>query len=165
MHGGMTVICCLIAFFFCVTCLCCSFHRNLFTEEGLKKAQSATQGGAFFLFDFSVILAVAEKSSFPALFGADGTPNLEGLTASQAEDLFKDAPKTSLPESEVIGHPLLNLLVKCEASKSKGDGKRMIAAGALSVNNTKVCVPSPSFSSNHLLSSPLIIPTSFFLPP
>jgi tyrosyl-tRNA synthetase len=100
----------------------------------------------FFCFDFYLVL-----------FGSEGTVNFSTLTAQQAAELYKDAPQSSFPRSEVLGQPFSGLLLRSGACKSKGEAKRILAAGGVTVNNNKVSYLFFFFShSRSCLSSNII---------
>jgi len=67
------------------------------------------------------------------LFGDD----LDGLGASDIQDIFADVPSSKLPKSELDGDgaPVVDLLVSSKLAQSKGDARRTIKGGGLYLNN------------------------------
>jgi len=66
--------------------------------------------------------------------------DLANITATEAAEVFKDAPQSHMAESEVLGQAFPNILVACGACKSKSEAKRVIGAGGVSVNNHKASI-------------------------
>ena len=80
-------------------------------------------------------LADAQKAS-EALFGG----SIEGLSAATIEDIFAEAPGSSLPKTafEGAGKPVVDLLSEVGAVKSKGEARRLVTSGGAYVNNVRV---------------------------
>jgi len=74
--------------------------------------------------------AAAEK-----LFGARAA-------AGAAADV-SGAPSTEVPRAELEGGtPLVDLLVRCGLTKSKGEARRLLAGGGVSLNEERVADPA-----------------------
>ena len=82
-------------------------------------------------------LRAAQRAS-AVLFG--GT--LEGLTAADLEAIAADIPSATLPRDQVLGHPLADVAVAAGFLKSKGEARRLIQGGGLSLNNAKIADPA-----------------------
>lgn len=82
-------------------------------------------------------LAVAQKAS-AVLFGG----SLEGLSAADLENIAADVPSAELPQVAAIGRPVIDVAVEAGFLKSKGEARRLIQGGGLSVNNVKVSDPA-----------------------
>ncbi len=82
-------------------------------------------------------LLLAQRAS-NVLFGG----SLEGLSASELDGIASDIPSAQLPASAVFGQPVVDVAVACGFLKSKGEARRLIQGGGLSVNNEKVLDPA-----------------------
>ena len=78
-------------------------------------------------------LAAAEKAT-AALFGAA----IEGFTDAELAAVFADVPSSELPFASLDGKPLVDLLAEAGVFASKGEARRLIAGGGVSVNNRRV---------------------------
>ncbi len=99
-------------------------------------------------------LADAERASL-ALFGG----SLEGLSVAEIEDVFAEAPSSEMPRSafEGPGRPILDLLVETGLVKSKGEGRRLIAAGGVYVNNVRVEDAGQAIATAHLIGGRFLV--------
>ena len=78
-------------------------------------------------------LAIA-KAATNVLFGG----SVNGLTAADLEGIFANVKSATLPAAEVIGKPLIDVTAAAKMFASKGEARRMIQQGGVSVNNIKV---------------------------
>ncbi|MCD4752673.1 MAG: tyrosine--tRNA ligase [Anaerolineaceae bacterium] len=80
-------------------------------------------------------LAKAEQAS-KVLFGGD----LEGLMAGDIADIFSEVPRTSTKNEEFTGEGkgILDLLCETGLTSSKGEARRLLKNGGISLNNQKV---------------------------
>jgi tyrosyl-tRNA synthetase len=80
-------------------------------------------------------LAKAERAS-QALFGGDIT----GLSGSEITEIFSEVPSTALEKGQLVGGgiPVVDLLVATGVAKSRGDARRSIEEGGISINNARV---------------------------
>lgn len=76
----------------------------------------------------------AANKSAQVLFGGDIT----GLSDSELLSIFADVPSVTVNRGEAIDGPLLDLLVNAKIIKSKGEARRLIAGGGVSINGTKI---------------------------
>lgn len=82
-------------------------------------------------------LRAAQRAS-AVLFGG----SLEGVSAADLEAIAADVPSGMLPRGQVVGQPLVDVAVAAGFLKSKGEARRLIAGGGLSLNNVKVADPA-----------------------
>ena len=82
-------------------------------------------------------LASAQKAS-AVLFGG----SLDGLTAADLEGIAADVPSAELPATDVFGKPVIDVAVAAGFLKSKGEARRLVQGGGLSLNNIKVTDPA-----------------------
>ena len=85
-------------------------------EEGLKKAQAATE----------------------ALFGGAKAADQQPKTAAELEQVFANVPSAQLSADEVVGRPVFAVAAAAGMFKSNGEARRMAVQGGLSLNNVKV---------------------------
>lgn len=80
-------------------------------------------------------LASAEQAA-AVLFGGD----LTGLTGKQIAEIFSDVPTAEMAQSEFNGEglPILDLLAISETASSKGEARRLVKGGGISINNQKI---------------------------
>ena len=82
-------------------------------------------------------LRAAQRAS-AVLFGG----SLDGVSAADLEAIAADVPSATLPRDQVIGQALVDVAVAAGFLKSKGEARRLIQGGGLSVNNVKVADPA-----------------------
>lgn len=99
-------------------------------------------------------VAKAEQATH-VLFG--GT--LEGLSSADIADIFAEVPTTTLPHTTISmgGMPLVELLAKTTLVTSKGDARRQLQNGAISVNNVRAEGVDQQLSAEHLLHNQYIL--------
>jgi tyrosyl-tRNA synthetase len=79
-------------------------------------------------------LARVEQAA-QVLFGGE----INGLSAAEIEDIFAEVPSSELPRNALEGGmTLVDLLVASGFMKSKGEARRAIAEGGVSLNNRRV---------------------------
>jgi tyrosyl-tRNA synthetase len=72
------------------------------------------------------------------LFGGE----IQGLTAVDIADIFADVPSSALPKTHFEpGISIVDLLAESGLSASKGEARRSISEGGISVNNQRVTDP------------------------
>ncbi len=87
--------------------------RVVHGEEGLQSALRATQ----------------------VLFGS----TLDGLSDKELNEIFKDVPSTDMKMTDLkAGITLIDMLADTGMCKSKGEARRLIKGGGVSVNNNRV---------------------------
>ena len=69
------------------------------------------------------------------LFGGE----IQGLSAADIAEIFSDVPSSELSKARIeAGISIVDLLAESGLSKSKGDARRSISEGGISVNNQRV---------------------------
>lgn len=86
-------------------------------------------------------LRAAQRAS-AVLFGG----SLDGLSAADLEAIAADIPSATLPRGQVLGQPLVDVAVAAGFLKSKGEARRLIQGGGLSLNNVKATDPAATVS-------------------
>jgi tyrosyl-tRNA synthetase len=99
-------------------------------------------------------LADAERAS-QALFGGA----LDGLNVADIEDVFAEAPASELPRSafEGDGKPILDVLTETAMVKSKGEARRLIAAGGVYINNVRVEDATQTVSATQFIGGRFLV--------
>lgn len=98
-------------------------------------------------------LASAQQAS-QALFGG----SLDGLSAGEIADIFSDVPSTTLPKNRLSADlTAADLLVESGFLKSKGEARRAIAEGGISVNNQRVESPGALIDTGRLLHGEYLV--------
>ncbi len=99
-------------------------------------------------------LAQAERAS-QALFGG----SLDGLSAAEIGEIFAEVPSTELPRTafEGEGKPIVDLLAEAGLVKSKGEARRLIAAGGAYVNNVRVTDAGQTVSTAQLIGGEFVV--------
>jgi len=99
-------------------------------------------------------LAQAERAS-QALFGG----SLDGLSAAEIGEIFAEVPSTELPRAafEGEGKPVVDLLAETGLVKSKGEARRLIAAGGAYVNNVRVADVGQVVSTAQLIGGEFVV--------
>jgi tyrosyl-tRNA synthetase len=89
-----------------------------------------------------------------ALFSGD----VLGLSRATLEEVFAHAPSTELPSSELDGEglPVVDLLVKVGAAKSKREAREFLSSGAVLVNGLR-SGPDDRFTKERLLHGALAL--------
>ncbi|MEG1788151.1 MAG: tyrosine--tRNA ligase [Kiritimatiellia bacterium] len=97
-------------------------------------------------------LATAQKAS-TVLFGG----SIEGLSAVELESIFSDIPSAELSRAEIVEHPLVDVVVAAQFMKSKGEARRLLQGGGLSLNNVKVDDPARSILPSDFVDQRLLL--------
>jgi tyrosyl-tRNA synthetase len=89
------------------------------------------------------------------LFGGD----LDGLDATDIQDIFAEVPSSELPKSKLAGdgYPAVTLLVDSGLAQSKGDAKRTIKGGGVYLNNQRIDSPGQMVTTNDLFEGQFLI--------
>ena len=107
-------------------------------------------------------LAVAKKAT-QVLFGG----SLEGLAAADLEAIFANVPSAALPADEVLGKPAFEVIAAAGMATSKGEARRLVQQGGLSINNVKAAGLDRCFTPQDLIEGRLAVlrggKKSFFL--
>lgn len=99
-------------------------------------------------------LAKALRAS-EVLFGKE----IAGMSASDILDIFADVPSTELDQTAFAGQGslLTDLLATSGVASSKGDAKRLIQSGAVSVNNRRVADPRAAISLSEFVDGKILV--------
>lgn len=97
-------------------------------------------------------LATALKVTQAAAPGANAV-----LDANTLESISQDLPGLVLPQGDVVGHKLIDLIVQAGLQPSKGEARRLIKNGGVYVNNEKVSDENMNIELHHLVDSRLIL--------
>lgn len=107
-------------------------------------------------------LAVAKKAT-QVLFGG----SLDGLAAADLEAIFANVPSAALPAAEVLGKPAFEVIAAAGMAASKGEARRLVQQGGLSINNVKAGGLDRCFAPTDLIEGRLAVlrsgKKSFFL--
>jgi tyrosyl-tRNA synthetase len=104
----------------------------LHDESGLQRAEMASQ----------------------VLFGGE----IAGLSAAEIADIFIDVPSSQLPKSQLEGGlSIVDLLVNSGLAKSRGEARRSIEEGGISLNNHRVIDVTQSASTGDLVDGQYLI--------
>ncbi|HRU71291.1 MAG TPA: tyrosine--tRNA ligase [Kiritimatiellia bacterium] len=107
-------------------------------------------------------LAVAKKAT-QVLFGG----SLDGLAVADLEAIFANVPSASLPATEVLGKPAFEVIAAAGMVTSKGEARRLVQQGGLSINNVKAGGLDRRFTPEDLIEGRLAVlrsgKKSFFL--
>jgi len=82
----------------------------------------------------------AAKRSAEVLFGG----SVEGLDQNELAAIFKDVPSSTISRSDFSGKTVLELIASSKLVASKTEGRRLLCAGAIYVNNIRVTAESDS---------------------
>jgi tyrosyl-tRNA synthetase len=105
--------------------------RCVHGEQGLQKARRASQ----------------------VLFGGD----LAGLRARDLLAIFAHVPSAELPRDRVVGAPVVDVAIAAGLCASKGEARRLISGGGLSVNNRKVVSHQATIEAAALIDDRILI--------
>ena len=115
--------------------------RCVHGEAGLKIAQQATD----------------------ALFGGA----LDGLDAATLEKIFANVPSAELAREKVVGRPVWEVAAEAGLTPSKGEARRLLQQGGLSLNNARVADAARVFGENDFIDGRISVlrkgKKSFFL--
>jgi tyrosyl-tRNA synthetase len=79
------------------------------------------------------------------------------LDAAVLESISKDMASFQIPESDVVGKKLVDMLVKVGLSSSKGEARRLISNGGIYVNNQKVTDEGIDIQKSDLIEGRLLL--------
>jgi tyrosyl-tRNA synthetase len=97
-------------------------------------------------------LATARKTT-EVLFGG----SIEGLPAALLETIFANVPSATLPRESVIGKPLFEVIAQAGMMTSKGEARRLVQQGGLSLNSVKVSGLERVFEESDLIEGRLAV--------
>ncbi|MCZ2396689.1 MAG: tyrosine--tRNA ligase [Chitinophagales bacterium] len=91
------------------------------------------------------------------LFGNDTENALRSLTEKQFLQIMEGVPQFSVSRSQLAEQDLTTILVYGEVFKSKGEARKMITAGGVSLNKAKVLDEAMKIDSSLLLSNKYLL--------
>ncbi len=91
------------------------------------------------------------------LFGNDTENALRSLTEKQFLQIMEGVPQFSVSRSQLTEQDLTTILVYGEVFKSKGEARKMITAGGVSLNKAKVLDEAMKIDSSLLLSNKYLL--------
>lgn len=99
-------------------------------------------------------LARAEQAT-QALFGGD----ISGLSGDDIADIFAEVPSNNMAKTslEGAGMAVVDLLTESGFCKSKGEARRSIAEGGISINNQRVSDASASVTTGDLMDGRFLV--------
>jgi len=97
-------------------------------------------------------LSIAVKAT-EVLFGG----SLEGLGADDLGKIFADVPSGSLGRDDVIGKPAFEVIAAAKMVNSKGEARRLVEQGGLSINNVKASGLEREIAVDDLIENRLIV--------
>jgi len=95
---------------------------------------------------------VARRAS-EVLFGG----SLDGLDVSDLSAVFADVPSSELPRDAVVGKPVLEVVSAAGLCASKGEARRLMQQGGLTVNNVRVADVAAVFDASLLIEGRLAL--------
>jgi len=87
------------------------------------------------------------KQATSALFGG----SLDGLTADDLEKIFSTVKSASLSADAVVNKPAYDVIADAGMVASKGEARRLVQQGGLSINNNKVTDKARVFSADDFI--------------
>jgi tyrosyl-tRNA synthetase len=97
-------------------------------------------------------LALAQRAS-EVLFGG----SFDGLAATDLLAIFANVPSCELPRDAVVGKPVLEVAAAAGLCASKGEARRLLQQGGLTVNNVRVSDVAAVFDAAMLIDGRLTI--------
>jgi tyrosyl-tRNA synthetase len=97
-------------------------------------------------------LAIARKST-EVLFGG----SIDGLSAERLESIFANVPSASLSKESILGKPLFEVIALAGMVTSKGEARRLVQQGGLSLNSVKVSALERVFEEADLIEGRLAL--------
>ncbi len=97
-------------------------------------------------------LAVALRAS-EVLFGG----SLDGLDVTDLLAVFANVPSSELPRDAVVGKPVLEVVSAAGLCASKGEARRLMQQGGLTVNNVRVADVAAAFDASMLIEGRLAL--------
>jgi tyrosyl-tRNA synthetase len=82
---------------------------------------------------------------------------IEGLGVQEILDIFADVPSTELEKSKLESLTVCDALVVSGLAPSKGEARRLVQGGGVSVNNRRVSDPRQAISSSDLIDGQVLV--------
>ncbi|HEX5869127.1 MAG TPA: tyrosine--tRNA ligase [Longimicrobium sp.] len=108
--------------------------RLVHGDEGLERAERAT--AVFF-----------------------GSRPAQDLPAAELLDVFSDVPSTEVPRGRLDGEgiPVVDLLAESGVAASRGEARRLIAGGGISVNGERVATPEQRVRADEAIDGQVLL--------
>jgi tyrosyl-tRNA synthetase len=119
-------------------------------REGQKKlAEEVTQ-----LVHGETALSQAQKAS-RIFFGGE----ISGVSETELLDVFSDVPSVEIAKEKLSepGMPLVDVMVKADVVKSKGEARRAVQGGGIYVNNIRVAEESKKITLTDAIHGKFIV--------
>ena len=97
-------------------------------------------------------LAIARQAT-EVLFGG----SIEGLGAGDLESIFANVPSATLPAEQVLGKPVFEIAALAGMLASKGEARRLVQQGGLSLNNRRIEGPGTVLEAAALIEGRLAV--------
>lgn len=97
-------------------------------------------------------LLTARKTS-EVLFGG----SVEGLSAEMIETIFTNVPSATCSKDDVLGKPLFEVIAGVGMVSSKGEARRLVQQGGLSLNSVKVAGLDKTLEAADLIDGRLAV--------
>jgi tyrosyl-tRNA synthetase len=97
-------------------------------------------------------LLTARKTT-EVLFGG----SIEGLSATALEGIFSNVPSATLTRDQVIGNSTTDVMAVSGMVSSKGEARRLLQQGGLSINNIRISEPMHIFQESDLVEGRLAL--------
>jgi tyrosyl-tRNA synthetase len=90
-----------------------------------------------------------------ALFGGD----ISGLSGDDIQDIFAEVPSSQMEKAQLAGEGLaiVDLLANSGFVKSKGEARRAIAEGGISLNNQRISEPTQAVTTESLIDGRFLV--------
>lgn len=95
----------------------------------------------------------AAKQTTDVLFGG----SVQGLSAATLEAIFANVPSATLARAEAIGKPVFEVIAAAGMAASKGEARRLVQQGGLSINSTRVAGLERVFEEADLIEGRLAV--------
>ncbi|MFO7936536.1 MAG: tyrosine--tRNA ligase [Kiritimatiellia bacterium] len=96
---------------------------------------------------------VSARKATEVLFGG----SVKGIAADALEAIFADVPSAALKREDVLGRPAFEVIAAASMTGSKGEARRLVQQGGLSINNVKVSDLDRSITADDLIEDRLIV--------
>jgi tyrosyl-tRNA synthetase len=88
-----------------------------------------------------------------------GSRPAQDLPAAELLDVFSDVPSTEVPRDRLDGEgiPVVDLLAESGVASSKGEARRLIAGGGISVNGERVSTPEQRVRADEAIDGQVLL--------
>jgi tyrosyl-tRNA synthetase len=88
-----------------------------------------------------------------------GSRPAQDLPAAELLDVFSDVPSTKVPRDRLDGEgiPVVDLLAESGVASSKGEARRLIAGGGISVNGERVTAPEQRVRAEEAIDGQVLL--------